>query len=103
MTANVTIAAGRMFNRKPIASPRPLGLLLLFQTFQHLERAGRNILVGLVPARLEGLLPVLRPRPAVIIDEPVVADGELYRLAVDVPDVAQAFDVRVAARCVVEP
>src|SRR4051794_9505299 len=56
----------------------------------------REIVLRLVPALLEVLLPVLRPRPAVVIDEPRIGGGGLLGAAVGIEDVAEALDERVA-------
>src|SRR4051812_49676449 len=64
---------------------------------KNIRDRGREIVLRLVPALLEVLLPVLRPRPSVVIDEPRIGGGRLLGAAVGIEDVAQALDERVAA------
>src|SRR5439155_18996675 len=78
-----------------LAAARVL-LLLSVQFVQNIEDGGRQIVVRLIPSDFEILFPVLRPRPAIIIDVSRIRGGELVGSAVDVSELAQAFDVGVS-------
>src|SRR5687768_8031277 len=89
----------------PMTTPRrrtrmlmaaPVGLL------EDVRDCRRELLVRLVPACLEVLLPVLCPRTAVIVDETRVGRGVLGGPAVGVAQVAQTLDVAVSAVGIVE-
>src|SRR5262245_55157594 len=56
---------------------------------------GGKVVLRLVPPGLEILLPVLCPRPAVVVDVARVRAGQLFGSAIGVLNVAQAFDERV--------
>src|SRR5687767_6402261 len=60
------------------------------------DRRGQ-LFLWLLPARLEVFLPVLRPRTAVVVDEPGIGRGDLLGPAIGIVDVAQALDEVVPA------
>src|SRR3990172_6476791 len=64
-------------------------LFLAFQLVQNLQDTGGEIIIWLVPAGLEVFLPILSPRPAVIVNEARVGIGQLRRASVGVLNIAQ--------------
>src|SRR5215813_5354250 len=82
--------------------PSRCSLFLWRFIVEDIEYACGKIAIGFVPSDFEIFLPVLCPRPAVVVDIAFVARRELRRLAVDVDDIRQAFHERMAKRRAVE-
>src|SRR5688572_27615063 len=82
--------------RRPVKG-RPTKLKIPDATLLEDVRDGRReLFLRLIPPGLEVLLPVLGPRPAVIIDESGIRRGDLLRTAIGIVNVAQALDEVVA-------
>ncbi len=67
------------------------------QLFEKIQDFLRKFGLWLLPANLEILLPVLGPRPPVIVYVIRVGAGKLRRPAIDVLDITQTFGVGVSA------
>jgi hypothetical protein len=62
-------------------------------SFEEVEYVLRQSILRLLPADLEVLLPILGPRPPVIIDIAGIGLGQLRWPAVGIAEIAQALDV----------
>src|SRR5262245_36582903 len=74
--------------------------ILLFEEVEYVLR--NDFVLRLVPADFEVFFPVLGPWPSVVIDEAWIRARRLHGFSVDIPDVAQAFNVGVPAVRIVE-
>src|SRR5262245_38072476 len=77
-------------------------LFLAFQLVQNIQDVGGEIIVGLFPANLEILFPILRPWAAIVVDKSRISVRGLLRLAINISDIAQAFDVGKTPRRIVQ-
>src|SRR5438874_1524990 len=84
--------------RAVIDRPYSCGFRLLFpRRVEEIEDVlGNFAFTGFIPSGFEILLPVLCPWPAIVIDVAIAGRRELSRPAVDVDDIGQAFDERMA-------
>src|SRR5678815_6025978 len=81
----------------PAAMIETLLFISSFSLFENVEYFFRKVAFSrLLPTCFEVFFPVLRPGPAVVIDEAGIRVRELRRSAVCVVDIAQTFDVRVS-------
>src|SRR5215467_8486971 len=70
--------------------------------FENVEYRFREyLIVRFIPALFKPFLPVLGPRPAVVIDEIRIGWRQLHRPALDILDVAQTLDIRIPAALII--